>query len=134
MRYRNHIKIHHNFVKKLQEIKGILLVGIKYYLGDGSMVDIWRDKWIDNEQLKYPFQPLYEISRKKESSVKLMFQKGTYRSPMILSVNFRIHRERSRMTRKLQNATPIANQEDKLEWLWSKNKQYTVASCYTIIT
>lgn len=34
----------------------------------------------------------------------------------------------------LQENTSRMNQEDRPEWMWSKNKLFTVTSCYTVIT
>lgn len=123
-----------HFWKGLQEVKECFWPGIRFQLGDGSRIDFWREKWIGNEQLKYSFQKLYEVSRKKEISVKLMYRRGIYRLSRAQSGDYTVHLERNLMTRRLQDKVPLQDQEDKPEWLWSKNKIFTVASCYTVTT
>lgn len=64
----------------------------------------------------------------------MMYRKGLYRLLIVQSRDFWAHSEKKSITRMLQDKTPREDQEDRLEWMWSKNKLFTMVSSYTVTT
>lgn len=58
------------FWKEIHGVKEIFTAGNSYLLGNGRSIRVWKDKWINNEQLKYAAPKLLVLSNQKESSVK----------------------------------------------------------------
>lgn len=97
------------FWRDLEGVKEIFIAGTTYELGEGNQISFWRDKWIDNEQLKYVAPKIYQHSKNKEGMVKEHYRRGSYRLGSINSRDFRIKEERNILHRKLGNLAPQHN-------------------------
>lgn len=53
------------FWKRLQDIKDIFMVGVKFVLGEGDSVSFWINKWYEYEQLSLSFPRTYELTKNK---------------------------------------------------------------------
>lgn len=50
-----------------------------FKMGDGNLVRFWKDKWMENEQLRYVSPKSFEISNCKKVFVSAIYRRGVNR-------------------------------------------------------
>lgn len=62
-----------HFLEGFARYQGCILGGVKFTLGEGNIINFWKNKWQDYEQLSRSFPKIYEVTRDEEGSVKVFF-------------------------------------------------------------
>ena len=117
------------FWTNLMKVKEEFLSLGKFELGDGSQVRFWEDAWIRSRPLKSLFPALYNIVRRKRTSVRtvlsMMLLKVAFERSLV-GVNLQTWHEVVSMVADVQ----LTNQRDRFVWGLHQNGLFSVKSMY----
>jgi hypothetical protein len=121
-----------HFWAGLMDIKDKVLSLGRFAVHDGEQARFWEDIWIGNEALMVKYPSLYQIVRKKQVSVASVL----HSIPLNISFRRALTGERLELWKELVRQVcdvSLNGQRDAFLWNLTKDKNFTVASMYTVI-
>jgi hypothetical protein len=106
--------------------------GRTFALGNGRLISFWLDNWLEGEPLCKTYPILYELAEEKKCSVYDVANAGwvvhfRLRLPLLIRDQW------YHLARRMNNVS-LSDNQDKVIWNWSHNKQYSVKSVYQHLT
>jgi len=115
------------FWADLMKVKWVFLSLGKFDLGDGSQVRFWEDSWIRPRPLKPLFPALYNIVRRKNTSVRSVLSMTPLNIAFrrsLMGVNLQAWHNVVAMMADVQ----LTNQRDRFVWGLHQNGLFSVKS------
>lgn len=121
------------FWQGLQEIRGIFWAGIKFNLGNRILISgETSGRAMKNCIIHFQSYTIYPEQR--TNRLKKCFRGESIGYQRETLEIYRTQVERIDLIKIIEHATSDENRRNRPEWMWGKNKTYTVASCYAVIT
>jgi hypothetical protein len=98
-------------------------MGIKWVIGNGRKIKVWKDHWIGNTSLDIAYRPLYVIQTKivwDGENLMLTLRRSMSSSTMNLWW-------------ELLSLMALSKEEDQILWNFTSSGKYTVQSLYDVI-
>jgi hypothetical protein len=98
-------------------------MGIKWVIGNGRKIKVWKDHWIGNTSLAIAYWPLYVIQTKivwDGENLMLTLRRSMSSSTMNLWW-------------ELLSLMALSEEEDQILWNFTSSGKYTVQSLYVMI-
>ena len=112
------------------EVKNLFLSCCRFEIGNGEKTRFWEDLWLSDSSLASKFPRLYAISNNHNITVGKVFKAG------INSLSFRRNITDNKKVELAQlkmlcSSCVLTSEDDKLVWLLSASKQFSVKSFYS---